>query len=102
MAPTTNPTQALNLWLNSDQRLREETRERVADAIAHDADGTHQENGQPWSLHDQRVAGEAVKDFVDEVTDPDESLMTPEQIVKLVAGVNWDEIGQAWLNDSEA
>lgn len=104
---TNRETWALNLWLNNDQGLYEMTRERVADAIAHDADGTHQENGQPWSLHDQRVAGEAVKAFVEELTDPDESLMTPKQIISLLSDVgslyrvDWDEIGSARLESIE-
>jgi hypothetical protein len=101
-------TWALNLWLSNDQGLYEMTRERVADAIAHDSDGTHQENGQPWSLHDQRVAGEAVKALIEELLDPEEQLMSAENIITMLSDigslyrVDWDEIGAAWLPEDES
>jgi hypothetical protein len=102
---TNRETWALNLWLTNDQGLYEMTRERVANEIAYRADGTHQENGQPWSLHGQRIAGEVVKALWEELTDPDEGLMTAENILKMVRDVgsdyrvDWDEVGACWLSD---
>lgn len=98
-------TWALQLWLTNDQGLYEMTRERVQEAVETYRKGY--EPGDGLQLNDVLpvLAGEAVKDFVDELTDPDESLMTVENIVKLLADVgslyrvDWDAIGAAWLAD---
>jgi hypothetical protein len=105
---TNRETWALNLWLNNDQGLYEMTRERVAAAV--EADENMNDYARDFSaddakLHRAHTAGEAVKEFVEELTDPDESLMTPKQIISLLSDVGslyrveWDEIGAAWLDD---
>lgn len=105
---TNRETWALNLWLSNDQGLYEMTRERVAaDVDEHKGDtfypvyGTDDER----RAYEKRVAGEAVKDLWDEITDPSEGLMTAEQILTMVREVgsdyrvDWDEIGAHWLAD---
>lgn len=102
-------TWALNLWLTNDQGLYEMTRERVSQALAAAilpgwAVGTApgEFDVKRWKA---RAAGEAVKDFYDELTDPSEGLMTPENILVMVKDVgsdyrvDWDEIGAYWISD---
>jgi len=102
---TNRETWALNLYLTNDQSLYEMTRERVADAIAREADGTYQEDEHPESLHYQRLVGEAIKDLWEELTEPSEGLLSIETILAMVRDVgseyrvNWDEIGAYWLSD---
>lgn len=100
---TNRETWALNLWLTNDQGLYEMTRERVAGAM-----GKHIRTSNPdkWAvLLRQRAAGEAVKEFWEELTDPGEGLMSVENILEMVRDigseyrVNWDEIGAYWLSD---
>lgn len=92
-------TWALNLWLSNDQGLYEMTRERVADWLRR-----YPEDAAEVTLRAYR-AGEAVKELWEELTDPDEGLMTCESILQMVRDVgseyrvNWDEIGAAWLED---
>ena len=92
-------TWSLNLWLTNDQGLYEMTRERVADAKASyvpQFDFSPKEC-PPW------VAGEAVKAFWEELTDPSEGLLTADKALEMVRDVgsewriDWDEIGQAFL-----
>jgi hypothetical protein len=109
---TNRETWALNLVLNNDQGLQEMTAERVADALA---------NYTPWdwqtlnALDDQRaqydaagranVAGDAVKELWEELTDPNEELMPLVAIISLLDEVgsawrvDWYEIGQSWIDD---
>jgi hypothetical protein len=96
---TNRETWALNLWLSNNQGLYEMTRERVADWL---------ERYKPDAetpVYAARRAGEAVKEFWDEITDPDEGLMTAGNILSMVRDVgseyrvDWDEIGRHWLED---
>ena len=95
---TNRETWALNLWLTNDQGLYEMTREYVTDRLPRSLDAT-----SPDLL--ARLAGEAVKEFYAELTDPSEGLLTAEQSLEMVRDigsdnrVNWDEIGAAWLED---
>lgn len=94
---TNRETWALNLWLMNDQGLYEMTRERVSQAL----DGTASSDSAVCA----RIAGEAVKEWWDELTDPSEGLMTAEAILSMVKDVgsdyrvDWDEIGAYWLSD---
>jgi hypothetical protein len=96
---TNRETWALNLWLSNDQGLYEMTRERVADWLKrYEADAKDE--------HYAKVrAGEAVKELWEELTDPDEGLMSAENILAMVRDVgseyrvDWDEIGRHWLED---
>lgn len=97
---TNRETWALNLWLTNDQGLYEMTRERVSQAIADKSLRVElTEYGRTVT------AGEAVKDFYAELTDPDDGLQTAEQSLAMVSDVgsdyrvNWDEIGAYWLSD---
>lgn len=116
-------TWALQLSLTNDQELYELTRERVWAArelaisnarhvgFGTTGPGTVFYSTQAWlesSLGQSylaRKAGEAVRDIWGELTDPDNELRTPEQIITLlrdvgsVYRVSWDEIGAAWLAD---
>jgi hypothetical protein len=89
---TNRETWALNLWLSNDQGLYETTRERVADAVNEYSEG---------------IAGEAVKAFWEELTDPNEELMSAEDILQMVRDigsvyrVDWDEIGAAFIENDD-
>jgi hypothetical protein len=54
-----------------------------------------------------RIATEAVQAFWEELTDPDEQLMSAENILQMVRDigseyrVNWDEIGAAFIESGE-
>jgi hypothetical protein len=99
---TNRETWALNLWLTNDQGLYELTRERVAQAVAAVRD---EDDSEPTTPYLAQQAGEAVRDFYDELTDPSEGLMTAEQSLEMVRDigseyrVNWDEIGAYWVSD---
>jgi hypothetical protein len=104
---TNRETWALDLVLSNDQGLYEMTRERVSDAVEAYTEGYEQGDG--LNLNDvlPRIAGEAVKEFWDEITDPDEGLMTAENILAMVRDVgseyrvDWDEIGRHWLPETD-
>lgn len=90
-------TWALQLHLENDQSLYTMAQERVTGALErypHDAEDPSYAAMQ---------AGEAVKELWNELTDPDEGLMSAESILSMVRDVgseyrvDWDKIGQAWL-----
>jgi hypothetical protein len=93
-------TWALNLWLSNDQGLYEMTRERVAEAV----NNRSLDRSDAWYAS---LAGETVKAFWEELTDPNEGLMSAENILQMVRDVgseyrvNWDEIGVHWLPENE-
>jgi hypothetical protein len=105
---TNRETWALNLWLTNDRGLYEMTRERVAEAVNASSMpagwGTKESDAELWF---GRVAGETVKAFWEELTDPDEELMSAENILQMVRDVgseyrvNWDEIGSHFLESGE-
>lgn len=90
---TNRETWALNLWLQNDEGFYEMTRERVREAVAGSA-------GKRPGL-----AGIAVQNFWEELTDPDEELMSRRDILAMVRDVgseyrvDWDAIGASWLED---
>lgn len=93
-------TWALNLWLSNDQGLYEMTRERVSGAVR----SIDQQNY--WTPNTPRItAGEAVKEFWEELTDPSEELVSCESALVMVRDVgsdyrvDWDAIGAHWLQD---
>jgi hypothetical protein len=89
-------TWALNLVLSNDESLYEMTKERVRDAL---------EGCTPGNYHLPRIAGEAVEQLFDELTDLAEGLLSPVQIIELLREVgsvwriDWREIGAAWLEN---
>lgn len=91
-------TWALNLWLSNDQGLYEMVNERVRDARTEHA----LDNEEPYNGY---LAGEVIKDLWEELTDPNEGLMTAETILEMVRDigseyrVDWTEIGANWLSD---
>lgn len=99
---TNRETWALNLWLRNDQGLYEMTRERVAEAVHEEHEDVHDPELEAFL---SRVAGEAVKDFYEELTDPDEGLMSAENILTMVKDIgsvyriNWDELGGSFLEE---
>jgi hypothetical protein len=105
---TNRETWALNLWLSNDQGLYETTRERVAEAVnEHKGDTYYPYAGSDAERehYESRIAGETVKAFVAQLVDPEEQLMTPENIITMLTyfgslyRVNWDEIGSHFLED---
>jgi hypothetical protein len=100
---TNRETWALNLWLTNDQGLYEMTRERVAEALKN---ATVPEGIRVDELRDVH-AGEAIKALTEELFDPEEQLMTPENIITMLQDVgslyrvNWDEIGAAFIESGE-
>lgn len=99
-------TWALDLWLSNDQGLYEMTRERVAEGMASHIRATDPDK---WTLLLRaRAAGEVVKDFWEELTDPGEEYLTADEILKMVRDVgseyriDWDEIGAHWLPEDES
>jgi hypothetical protein len=96
---TNRETWALNLWLTNDQGLCEMTRERVAEALKN---ATVPEGIRVDELRDVH-AGEAIKALTGDLFDPEEQLMSPENIIIILSDVgslyrvNWDEIGEHWL-----
>jgi hypothetical protein len=101
---TNRETWALNLWLSSDQGLYEMTRERVAEAV-NSTEITCRKS--EWDARQARLAGETVKAFWEELTDPNEGLLSAENILQMVRDVgseyrvNWDEIGVHWLPEND-
>jgi hypothetical protein len=102
-------TWALNLWLSNDYGLYTMVRERVADVLD-SIDYPHWvDEDDAADVHQYRAnrVGEAVKDLWQELTDPDEQLMSAESILDMVRDigsdyrVDWFEIGEAWLEDAE-
>jgi hypothetical protein len=97
---TNRETWALNLWLSSDQGLDFETRMLVAEAV----NNRSLDRSDAWYAS---LAGEAVKAFWEELTDPNEELMSAENILQMVRDVgseyrvNWDEIGAAFIESGE-
>jgi hypothetical protein len=97
---TNRETWALNLWLSNDQGLYEITQERVAEAV----NNRSLDRSDAWYAS---LAGETVKAFVEQLVDPEEHLMTPENIITMLTyfgslyRVNWDEIGAAWLPEND-
>lgn len=102
---TNRETWALNLWLSNDQGLYEMTRERVADIAPsmYEEQFTDEQNNNFRAYR----AGQAVKSLTEELLDPEEQLMTPENIITILSDVgslyrvNWDEIGAAFLEAIE-
>jgi hypothetical protein len=118
-------TWALNLWLTNDQGLYEMTLERVRDAhelaisnarhagFGTTGPGTRFYSTQAWiesslgQAYMARKAGEAVKELTAELLDPEEQLMTPENIITILQDVgspyrvNWDELGAAFIESGE-
>jgi hypothetical protein len=100
---TNRETWALNLWLTNDQGLYEMTRERVAEALKN---ATAPEGIRVDELRDVH-AGEAIKALTEELFDPEEQLMSPENIIIILSDVgslyrvNWDEIGAAFIESGE-
>lgn len=97
---TNRETWALHLHLSNDQGLYELTRERVADRLASNSKFMHSSD----SVYAARVAGEAVKDLFDELTDPAEFndsdlVLTMLREVGSVWRVNFDEVGAAFIED---
>jgi hypothetical protein len=92
-------TWALNLVLSNDQGLSEMTQERVKDALETGDDFAYGEASAPG------VAGDAVKDLFDELTDLAEGLLSPVQVIELLREVgsvwriDWREIGAAFIED---
>jgi hypothetical protein len=97
---TNRETWALNLWLSNDQGLYEMTRERVAEAV----NNRSLDRSDAWYAS---LAGETVKAFWEELTEPNEGLMSVEDILQMVRDigseyrVNWDELGAAFLESGE-
>ena len=97
-------TWALNLWLSNDQGLYELTLEHISDVL-----GEEQADARKWTdEYRASVAGEAVKDLWEEITDPagDWAPLSDElqQAVRDVGSlwrVDWDEIGQHWLTAAQ-
>lgn len=102
---TNRETWALNLWLMNDQGLYDLTRERVTEAVA----AVNRPGGPTAPGEIERAfryqAGLAVKALWEELTDPDEGLMSAEAILPMVRDigseyrVDWDEIGAYWISD---
>jgi hypothetical protein len=83
------------------------TRERVAEVLA-------VVDYPEWCVKDYEqarwravTAGEAVKALTEELLDPEEQLMTPENIITILSDVgslyrvNWDEIGSHFIESGE-
>lgn len=89
-------TWALDSHISNDYNLYTEASARVADAIESDPDEVGLTRGMA-----NRV-GNVIREWFDELTDPDEQLMPVEAILTMVRDigslyrVNWDEIGKHW------
>lgn len=101
-------TWALQLHLTNDHGLYLATQERVASAMGDITVGGYPlwcANSEDEARYRVNAAGVAVNEYWDELTDPDEGLMTAEAILSMVRDigseyrVDWDEIGAAWLTD---
>jgi hypothetical protein len=102
-------TWCLQLWLSNDEGLYNMTRERVADML-HDLVYPHwidEDDAEQVKRYRGRKAGETVKELWEELTDPDEQLMSAENILTMVRDigsdyrVDWDEIGESWLPENQ-
>jgi hypothetical protein len=106
---TNRETWALNLVLNNDQGLQEMTAERVADALATltpydwSTPITDARRAEYYARARVTVAGDAVKELWEELTDPAETDLA--EIISLLDAVgsawriDWRDIGQSWVTD---
>jgi hypothetical protein len=90
---TNRETWAVNLWISNDEGLYESAQQ----CIEEERDG--EEFGSNFY-----VFGTALKNWWETLTDPDEQLMTCEQILSMVRdigdedNINWDEIAEALVS----
>lgn len=99
-------TWAANLWLSNDEGLSEMVTERIESrAFTSDAPSwalLTDESAEAWKA---QAAGDAIKDYWEELTDPSEELMSCESILSMVRDVgseyriDWTEVARAWLSE---
>lgn len=88
-------TWAVALHINNDQGLQESAHDVVRYVLDSDTD--------PDAMTNR--AGEALRDWLDEITDPAEQIMSAENIVAMLKDigslyrVDWDEIGASFVAD---
>jgi hypothetical protein len=98
-------TWALNLWLSNDQGLYEMARGWAASGRAAALESEYWTDDEDGKRLESSYAGDRIRDGWDEITDPDEGLVTAENILAMVRDVgseyrvDWDEIGRHWLED---
>ena len=95
-------TWAVNLWLTNNEGIYCTLRERIATARDEwGPDVIDDASFPPWR------AGQVVKDYWEEITDPDTSTAEwfVEHILPILLDVgsiwrvDWDEVGAAWLDE---
>lgn len=98
---TNRETWAAALWLGNDQAIDTEARERAGDAIAAYTVRCAQYGFEPNDAGELNSAGEALRDFVDEIiegtwyTDPNEAQCWARDIGSRWR-VNWAEVAAAF------
>jgi hypothetical protein len=92
---TNRETWACNLWITNDQGLCELALERLEDS----------KNRYPDDDTDSPHHAAALKDWWEDLTDPDEELMSAKDILAIVRDIgdedeiNWSEIAESLLAD---
>lgn len=101
---TNRETWAVALYINNDQGLQESVYETLTNLT--DDEGESLIVKVDWTLSQTRDAGEAIKDFLDELFDLDtHDGILPRDVYLMVQDigslwrVNWDELGASFLRD---
>ena len=97
---TNRETWAVSLHLGNDEGLYNWTNERIAEVCTDLGEG-----GETSAIYQAGRVADMLSDFLDELTDPEEGLVTCEQALTLLRDigslyrVDWYEIADSWIGD---